>query len=126
MPRCILSYVNLMNYIHGKNRQVFLLHFPYLFVSLVQFFTKTQKGIIMGEFFKNILKMGEESGILEGLKEKLGGGVLDAVKEKLNLENMDLGSLAQSVLSIIGLAGNSVATEEEAEVVEEETVVEEE
>ena len=66
------------------------------------------------------------SGILEGLKEKLGGGVLDAVKEKLNLENMDLGSLAQSVLSIIGLAGNSVATEEEAEVVEEETVVEEE
>lgn len=79
----------------------------------------------MGEFFKNILKMGEESGILEGLKEKLGG-VLDAVKEKLNLENMDLGSLAQSVLSIIGLAGNSVATEGEAEVVEEETVVEEE
>lgn len=79
----------------------------------------------MGEFFKNILKMGEESGILEGLKEKLGG-VLDAVKEKLNLENMDLGSLAQSVLSIIGLAGNSVATEGEAEVVEEETVEEEE
>jgi len=102
------------------------LHFPYLFVSLVQFFTKTQKGIIMGEFFKNILKMGEESGILEGLKEKLGGGVLDAVKEKLNLENLDLGSLAKSVLSVIGLAGNSVATEGEAEVVEDETVVEEE
>ena len=56
----------------------------------------------------------------------MGGGVLDAVKEKLNLENMDLGSLAQSVLSIIGLAGNSVATEGEAEVVEDETVVEEE
>lgn len=103
----------------------FCIFLIYLYLC-VQFFTKTQKGIIMGEFFKNILKMGEESGILEGLKEKLGGGVLDAVKEKLNLENMDLGSLAQSVLSIIGLAGNSVATEGEAEVVEEETVVEEE
>ena len=103
---------------NGKNRQVFLLHFPYLFVSLVQFFTKTQKGIIMGEFFKNILKMGEESGILEGLKEKLGGGVLDAVKEKLNLENMDLGSLAKSVLSVIGLAGNAVTVEETDEVEE--------
>ena len=80
----------------------------------------------MGDFFKNILKLGEEGSILEIIKEKLGGGTLGGVLEKFNLDSLDLGSLAQSVLSIIGLAGNSVATEEEAEVVEEETVVEEE
>ncbi len=80
----------------------------------------------MGDFFKNILKLGEEGSILEIIKEKLGGGTLGGVLEKFNLDSLDLGSLAKSVLSVIGLAGNSVATEGEAEVVEEETVVEEE
>lgn len=80
----------------------------------------------MGDFFKNILKLGEEGSILEIIKEKLGGGTLGGVLEKFNLDSLDLGSLAKSVLSVIGLAGNSVATEEEAEVVEDETVVEEE
>lgn len=79
----------------------------------------------MGDFLKNILKLGEEGSILDELKERLGGGILDSIKEKLNFESLDLGSLAKSVLSIIGLAGNAVKVEADEEVSDEEEVEEE-
>ncbi|MBR3445523.1 MAG: hypothetical protein IKH14_06645 [Prevotella sp.] len=98
---------------------IFVLYFSHL----IRFFVTLQKlqhinNIIMGDFFKNILKLGEEGSILEIIKEKLGGGTLGGVLEKFNLDSLDLGSLAKSVLSVIGLAGNAVTVEETDEVEE--------
>ncbi|SFF85695.1 hypothetical protein [Prevotella sp. KH2C16] len=72
----------------------------------------------MGSFFENILNSDIASSVLEGAKTKLKDGKIGQTLSKfgIDIESADLGQMAKSVISVIGLAGKSVkGNDEEAE-----------
>ena len=79
----------------------------------------------MGSFLENILDSDIAGPVLERAKTKLKDGKIGQTISKfgIDIESADLGQMAKSVISVIGLAGKSVKGKYD-EVEEEESVEE--
>ncbi|PTL33777.1 hypothetical protein C7120_04075 [Prevotella sp. oral taxon 376] len=79
----------------------------------------------MGSFFENILDSDITGPVRERAKTKLKDGKIGQTLSKfgIDIKSADLGQMAKSVISVIGLAGKSVKGKDD-EVEEEESVEE--